>query len=247
MRFSWDVLQNMLENGHSNLQINLWVHITLNIFKISNSKNTGSHQPPPDLPTLKAYPTPGVGGRFGICSLKWRERMNLKVPGAMFPFGCAILSTRAKTVRGVGTTPLRRTRVKSPSYAVNKTIKGVLYLQFYILFPPKLFSFKVISTLQIVKKSKPSFLLLSLRRTVHTWCVCISISFSSLRFVFVFVLFAYLFLFVFVCSFVFVLFCLFVCSFVLFCFVSFCFLFFFCFCFVFLFNLYIYIYILNMW
>ena len=38
--------------------------------------------------------------------------MNLKVPGANLPLGCAILNTRAKTVRGVGTTPLRRTRVK---------------------------------------------------------------------------------------------------------------------------------------
>ena len=111
MRFSWDFLQNMLENAHSNLQTNFWVHITSNIFKISNSKITGSHQPPL-LPTLKAYPTPAVGGRFGIFSLKWRERMNLKVPGAILPLGCAILSTRAKTVRGVGTTPLRRTRVK---------------------------------------------------------------------------------------------------------------------------------------
>ena len=88
------------------------MHITSNIFKISNSKITGSHQPP-HLPTLKAYPTPGVGGRFGIFSLKWRERMNLKVPGAILPLDCAILSTRAKTVRGVGTTPpLRRTRLK---------------------------------------------------------------------------------------------------------------------------------------
>ena len=31
--------------------------------------------------------------------------MNLKVPRAILPLGCAILSTRAKTVRGVGTTP----------------------------------------------------------------------------------------------------------------------------------------------
>ena len=66
--------------------------------------------PPPDLPTLKAYPTPGVGGRFEISK---RERMNLKVPGAILPLGCAILSTRAKTLREVGTTPLRRTRVKA--------------------------------------------------------------------------------------------------------------------------------------
>ena len=41
--------------------------------------------------------------------------MNLKVPGAILPLGCAILSTRAKTVRGVGTTPLRRTRVNTQS------------------------------------------------------------------------------------------------------------------------------------
>ena len=105
MRFSYHFLKNMLENGHSNLQTNLWVHITSNIFEMSNSKVMGSHQPPPHLPTLKAYPTPGVGGRFGIFSLKWRERMNLKVPGATLPLGCAILNTRARTVRGVGTTP----------------------------------------------------------------------------------------------------------------------------------------------
>ena len=36
--------------------------------------------------------------------------MNLKVPGAILSLGCAILSTRAKTVRGVVATPLRRTR-----------------------------------------------------------------------------------------------------------------------------------------
>ena len=39
--------------------------------------------------------------------------MNLKVPGTILPLGCAILSTREKTVRGVGTTPLRRTRVNA--------------------------------------------------------------------------------------------------------------------------------------
>ena len=65
----------------------------------------GCHQPP-HLPTLKAYPTPGVDGKFGIFSLKWRERMNLKVPGAILPLGCAILSTRAKTVRGLLQPPL---------------------------------------------------------------------------------------------------------------------------------------------
>ena len=108
----------MLENDHSNLQTKFGVHITSNIFKIIQFKNHGI-EPPPHLPTLKAYPTPGVGGRFGIFSLKWRERMNLKVPGAILPLGCAILSTRAKTVRGVVATPLRRTRVnmfKIPRY-----------------------------------------------------------------------------------------------------------------------------------
>ena len=72
-------------------------------FKYSQNiqfKNHGIAPTPPDLPTLKAYPTPGVGGRFEIFSLKWRERMNLKVPGAILPLGCAILSTRAITVRG---------------------------------------------------------------------------------------------------------------------------------------------------
>ena len=43
--------------------------------------------------------------------------MNLKVPGVILPLGCAILSTRAKTVGGVVATPFRRTRVK-PLYFV---------------------------------------------------------------------------------------------------------------------------------
>ena len=117
MRFSCDILQNMLENGHSNLQTNLWVHITSNIFKISNSKIAGSHQPPPDLPTLKAYLTPGVGGRFGIFSLKWRERMNLMVPGAILPLGLRFWAPGRKPLGGLvqpppPPPPLRRTRVK---------------------------------------------------------------------------------------------------------------------------------------
>ena len=58
-------LQNMLENGDSNLQTKFGVHNTSNIFKIIEFKNHGINQPP-DLPTLKAYPTPGVSGRFEI-------------------------------------------------------------------------------------------------------------------------------------------------------------------------------------
>ena len=69
MRFSWDFLQNLLENGHSNLQTKLLVHITSNIFEIIHFKNHGI-TPTPHLPTLKAYPTPGVGGRFEVFSLK---------------------------------------------------------------------------------------------------------------------------------------------------------------------------------
>ena len=86
--------------------------ISLQIFSKYPIQKSWDRTNPPDLPTLKAYPTPGVGGRFEIFSLKLRERMNLKVPGAILPLGCAILSTRAITVKGVGTTPLRRTRVK---------------------------------------------------------------------------------------------------------------------------------------
>ena len=41
MRFSWDFLQNMLENGHSNLQTKFGVHITSNIFKIIQFKHHG--------------------------------------------------------------------------------------------------------------------------------------------------------------------------------------------------------------
>ena len=69
--------------------------------------------PTPDLPTLKAHPTTGGGGRFEFCLLKWRERMNLKVSGAILPLGCAFLSTRVKTVLGGCCNPVWRTRVKS--------------------------------------------------------------------------------------------------------------------------------------
>ena len=45
--------------------------IALQIFsKYPIQKSWDRTNPPPDLPTLKAYPTPGVGGGFGIFSLK---------------------------------------------------------------------------------------------------------------------------------------------------------------------------------
>ena len=70
MRFSWDILQNMLENGHSNMQKKLVSAYHFKYFQNIQFKNHGIAPTPPYLPTLKAYPTPGVGGRFEIFSLK---------------------------------------------------------------------------------------------------------------------------------------------------------------------------------
>ena len=128
MQFSWDFLQNMLENGHSNLQTKFEVHYTSNIVKIIQFKNQGIAPTPPlpDLPTLKAYPTPGVGGRFEIFLLKWREKMNLKVPGAILPLGCAILSTRAKTFGGLLQPPLGELGLNTIRwrFAMSKNVLG---------------------------------------------------------------------------------------------------------------------------
>ena len=41
-------------------------------------KNHGIAPTPPDLPTLKAYPTPGVGGRFGIFFPKMQGKDELE-------------------------------------------------------------------------------------------------------------------------------------------------------------------------
>ena len=57
MQFSWDVLQNMLENGASNMQTKFGVHTTLNVFKTIQFKITGSHQPPPPS-NFKSLPYP---------------------------------------------------------------------------------------------------------------------------------------------------------------------------------------------
>ena len=46
MRFSWDILLNMLENDVCNLQTNFGVHITSNIFKIIQFKNHIITPPP---------------------------------------------------------------------------------------------------------------------------------------------------------------------------------------------------------
>ena len=70
MQFSWDFLLNMLENYNSNLQTKFGVHITSNIFKNNQISKSRDYTNPPDLPTLKAYPTLGGGGRFELFSLK---------------------------------------------------------------------------------------------------------------------------------------------------------------------------------
>ena len=57
MRFSWDFLQNMLQNGDSNLQTNFGVHITSNIFKIIQFKNQRI-APPPRPPNFESLPYP---------------------------------------------------------------------------------------------------------------------------------------------------------------------------------------------
>ena len=62
----------MLENDDSKMQTKFWVHITSNIFKKKKKRNfksrdyTSSHE----IPTLKAYPTPGGGGRLDFFPLK---------------------------------------------------------------------------------------------------------------------------------------------------------------------------------
>ena len=103
MWFSWDILQSMLENDDSKLQSKFGVHITSNIFKIIQFKNYGIAPTP--LPTLKAYPTLGEGGRFKFFSLKWWERMNLKVPGAIYPSAASFWAPVQKLFEGLLQSP----------------------------------------------------------------------------------------------------------------------------------------------
>ena len=104
MQFLLDFLLNMLENDHSNLQTKFGVHITSNIFKIIQFQNHGI-VPTPDLPTLKAYPTPVEGGGFEEKGWTWgypEQFCSLAVH--FWPSG--------KNCLGVVATPLWRTRVK---------------------------------------------------------------------------------------------------------------------------------------
>ena len=75
MRFSWDFLQNMLENGHSKLQNKLVSAYHFKYFQNNPIQKSRDRTNAPYLPTLNAYSTPGVGGRFIILSLKWKVEL----------------------------------------------------------------------------------------------------------------------------------------------------------------------------
>ena len=55
--------KNMLENDDSNLQTKFGVH-HFKYFQNNQILKSRDRIEPPHLPTLKAYPTPGKGGRF---------------------------------------------------------------------------------------------------------------------------------------------------------------------------------------
>ena len=87
--------------------------IFLQIFLNNQILKSQGYTNPPDLPTLKAYPTPGGGGRLKFFSQKWGEKMNLKVYGAILPFYplAAGFEHRGENCKGVVATPFWRTRI----------------------------------------------------------------------------------------------------------------------------------------
>ena len=97
----------MLENGHSNMQTKFGVHITSNIFKIIQFKNHGiAPTPPPDLPTLKAYPTPGVGGRFEIFHKNEGKGWTWRYPEQFYPLAVRFWAPGRKLLGGLLQLPL---------------------------------------------------------------------------------------------------------------------------------------------
>ena len=85
-------------------------------------------------PNFESLPYPREGGRFEFFSLKWGERVNLKVPGAILPLNCACLSTKAKTVGELlQPHPLRRTRVNTKNYSFYFEVKTDLQHNAYYL------------------------------------------------------------------------------------------------------------------
>ena len=114
MRFSWDFFCKICyKNAHSNLQTKFRVHITSNIFKKIQFKNHGIAPTPPDLPTLKAYPTPGVCGRFKIWQIiKMKGKDELKGIRSKLTLSLRDFEYQGENCLGVVAAPLRRTRVK---------------------------------------------------------------------------------------------------------------------------------------
>ena len=88
-------------------------------------ENHGIAPTPPDLPTLKVYPTPGVGGRFGI--LMGKDELE-GTRSNFTPWLCDF-EHQGENRWGVGTTPLRRTRVKQKRNVQIITIINATYLQ----------------------------------------------------------------------------------------------------------------------
>ena len=120
----------MLENDDANLQS--WSAYNIKYFQNNPILKSRDRTSPPDLPTLKAYPTPGEGCSFFFFfffffSLKWREWMNLKVPGAISSLSYTFW-VPWRNCLGVVATPLRRTRVKpvyiSQTIQINKISTG---------------------------------------------------------------------------------------------------------------------------
>ena len=102
--------------------------ISLQIFsKLPNFKIMGLHQPPPPSPNFESLPYPRCRWyRFEMFSLKWREMMNLKIPGANFPLWCAFWAPDRKLLWVVVATSLRRTRVN----AVHDWMQSIISYQF---------------------------------------------------------------------------------------------------------------------
>ena len=65
---------------------------------------------PPDLPTVKAYPITGEGGRFNFFFTKIRKPDEPRV--TILPFNAVHFLTPNKNCLGVVITLLRRTRIK---------------------------------------------------------------------------------------------------------------------------------------
>ena len=81
----------------------------------------------PDLPTLKAYPYLGLGGRFKIFSAKMKIKDELKDTQSNFSPLLCISEHRIENCLGVvATPPLQRTRVNFLSIVNLKLKFGVI-------------------------------------------------------------------------------------------------------------------------